>query len=200
MKRVNGGRSRSPRTWFTLARILAILVLVTLPLVNNATVAKYVAEATVEAGARVAKWEVVLDAEDVPVLPLDLTGIIPPINGTGPGHKLLVFFKGLTGSGTPVGTPVTGDAAFSVDFINKSEVAALFIPKIEVDMPVDPGRLTIVKNSIKFYDAVNDPTHLVDITTSGIELAPDESRLVDVVIHQCTFSGLVIGAYCEQVD
>ena len=61
MKRAIGWTNQPPRTWLTLARILAILVLVTLPLVSNIfTDAKYVASAAVEAGARVAKFSFVV--------------------------------------------------------------------------------------------------------------------------------------------
>jgi len=159
------------------------------------TAAKYTATATVMAQGRVAAWSVRLDSDDVPVDPLVIPGI--PANATEDGHPLILFFKGLEANGSPT----TGDASFTVMFINDSEVAARFTPKIEVDFPTDAAALAVVEDNISFWvDDPANPGDSLDITEDGIVLEPEGEIEVAVIIQSCTFAGLKIGALCVQVD
>jgi len=179
---------------FGLACILAVLTVATFPMVSNIlTNAKYAAQSTLDAEARVAKWEVRLDnVTPLPLTPLTIAGL-PALGGTAAGHKLILFFEGLEGNKNNP-DPVDGDASFKVKFVNDSEVSARFTPNITVATPTDSTALTAVKNSITFKDGSTN------ITTTGVVLAPGTEKLVDVVITDCTFSGLNIGAFCEQVN
>jgi len=103
---------------------------------------------------------------------------------------LVLFFNGYKGTkDSPV--PVTGDGVFQVEFINESEVAANFMPTFTT---------TAGTAAVQFYDAADSAHGTELVGAGGIVLAPNETKTIDVVIKTSTFSGLKIGARCEQVD
>jgi len=190
-KRVGFARSKS-NVSIMLARILAVLTLASLPWAFSATNAKYTAMATSTRSGRVAIWNVDLDFDYVPVTPISIPGI--PINGSVPGHPLVLFFQGRTADPLGIGAEVKEDSSFPAKFTNNSEVTARFVPTVEVDAPTDAAALAIVKSQIRFMYGTTD------ITTTGLEIPPGGVRDVDVVIKNCTFTNLKVGATCEQVD
>jgi len=193
--------SQKSAVWLLLARILVILVLASLPLASNSfTVAKYIAEVTDSAGARVAIWDVAIDSDELPATVKPIAAR-PPYNSgaqTG-GHPLVLFFQGKTGNPNSPAS-VAKEATFKMTFTNDSEVSARFIPDITVGTPTNAAALAAVKKSIHFYNADDDPTHTNDFAEGGLVLAPGVSKEIDVVITSCTFTDLVIGAVVEQVN
>jgi len=192
---------RKPAVWLTLARILAVLVVASIPLACNAfTAAKYLAAATAEADARVAIWDVAIDSDDLPATVKSINARPPYNDGAqSGGHPLVLFFQGKKGSADDP-TSVLKDAAFTMTFTNDSEVAARFIPDITVETPEDDDAFAVVKSCIHFYDAVDDASHKNDFAEEGLILAPGVSKVIDVVIESCTFTDLKIGAIVEQAN
>ena len=84
---------------FRLACVLVFLTVATFPIASSVlTNAKYATQSSLEAGARVARWEVSLgNVEPLPLEPLTIPGL-PAMGGTAPGHKLILFFEGLKGN------------------------------------------------------------------------------------------------------
>jgi len=178
--------------WIRLARVFAILVLITLPLAGNTfTDAKFIASAEQAAAtARVAMWKVRLTSADVTVEPMELPGV--PAEGLDArDHPAVLFFRGIDGTGAVYDEP----SEFIAVFHNESQVRARFTPTVAVDTPAADPFLAAVKSAIKFYDDEDN-----DITLTGVELAPNTSMDITVVIGSCTFTNLRIGARAEQVD
>lgn len=185
---------------FRLAGGIAALVLFTFPLASNAltgTNAKYGAGATSEAGARVAKWEVKLVC--VEEFPKEEAVVNIPDAGTSGDHRLLLFFQGLkkVGVGDTTGTPVKKSAFFVMTLVNNSEVTARFTPKATA---VD-GTPDVAFFKKKTYNATTEMNDYSDeLPAGGVVLAPGEDLDIYVVIRNSTFTGLKLGADCEQVN
>jgi len=180
--------ARSNVPWFLLARILAVLTLATLPMAFGVTNAKYIAQATSAASARVAKWKVLATAEDLPAPTKD--GLDIPAQGDPDDHPLVLFFEGIV-EGTPANTnpvaPVTfkrKKAKFPVELINDSEVTARFT-----------AIWTTASGTadFSFEDGDGDPI-------DSLILAPKTSEVVTAVIASSTFTDLKFGAHVEQVN
>jgi len=182
------------QTSFWLAvQVLFITTLMTLPLVCIAsTNAKYIASGESSAGGRVAKWDVVLAFQYIPAGKIEIPAI--PAAGTVKGHPLVLFFEGRTADPLGIGTLKHEAASFPAKFTNNSEVTARFTPCIKVDAPTDASALAVVKSKIRFMDGSTD------VTSIGLVIPPGEERDVDVVIQNCTFTNLKVGAICEQVN
>jgi len=163
-----------------LARILAVMVVATLPLVTNAfTSAKYLAAATAGAEARVAIWDVDVDEGDLPP-PAKTVDLDPPYT-TGAddeGHPLVLFFKGVEG-GPEAPTFVSKSARFPITLINNSQVAARFKPEWKTDSGTA---------DVEFSPGGVD----------GVVVAPNDTQDVDVLINSSTFTGLKLSVLIEQ--
>ena len=178
---------------FKVAGLCIILILMMMPLaLNVVTNARFTTEASFDAQARVASWNVVLNIENMPANTVTIPAI--PVNGTEAGHPLVLFFQGRTADTHGIGAVAKSDASFPAKFINNSEVAARFVPKIEVDAPTDAEALNVVKSKIRFMLGTDD------VTDTGTIIPAGEFRDVNVVIKNSTFTNLKIGAVCEQVD
>ena len=190
---------KSPTVILRLACILAIFVVATIPLaINGLTGAKYVANAAVDAGARVARWDVKIVSEDIPIEPKDLEPLVLPADVTREDHPLLLFFQGMKGN-KHAPTPVFGDAPLKMTIRNDSEVSARVVPTYDVEAESNTYPLDIT-----FYETYTPATGVysdpIDITGTGagVLLHPGEDFLVYVLIKNSTFTNLKLGAICVQ--
>jgi hypothetical protein len=133
----------------------------------------------------VAKWQVRLLAEDLPEK--NKNGLTIPADVNPNGHPRVLFFEGIDVGADPNAAVsfVRKDATFPVELINESEVSARFTAIWETDSGTA---------DFHFYDGTTD------VTSTGVELAPETSKVVKAVIKSSTFTGLRFGAHAEQVN
>jgi len=194
--------NKRPAIWIRLAGIIALLALVTFPLLSNVLAganAKYSARVAVDASARVAKWEVKLESNNVPVDPLSIPVI--PDDGDEDGHELIVFFRGLEPDTDPTEGKLVEKkpAMFTMKFANNSEVTARFTPyaSAEVGEPDVSFYKTQTPNPDGTFTYSNEVAQKG--TNAGVVLAPGETLTpVYVVIKDSSFARLKIGADCAQ--
>jgi len=182
-----------------VAAALGVLVVLSTATLPGGTGAKYAAKASSSTKAQVAGWEVKLTSNDVSVTPLSIAAdpVDPDANAAAVGsyEGVILLFRGRDSGGAQVEKA----AWFEVEFVNDSDVTVRFTPWFTVVTPTDSTALATVKSKIKFYTDW-DGTAGTDITTTGVVLDASDSETVAVVIEDCTFSGLKIGAYCVQID
>ena len=148
-----------PAAWYQVVRILAVLVLATLPLTCNVfTSAKYISAATGTAAARVAEWNVDVDDSKWPARKKTISPI--PLNAITTGHPLVLFFEGVTSGGALI----KKNASFPLELINDSEVSARYKVKTLVAAPAGdgPGGKGNIDDYILFYDLDGDYASIYD--------------------------------------
>jgi len=181
--------------WLRLASLLAALVLVTLPLISNTfTDAKFIAAASADASARVAKWYVRMESDDVPAEKTATPDI--PYDGTKEKeHPLLLLFKGAQGE-PEAPELLEEDAEFVLTFINDSEVSARFTPTYTVEAGSIDGFIFFHKGTS------SDPVIPLTGANAGLAMAPLSQQIVTVVIKSTTntFAELKIRVQCEQIN